>query len=315
MNTSFINKLKNNKYQYFTIKLLLFFSILFMLDSAFGKMLSYLYFNQECGRQYRATYSIERTNEDILIFGSSKAYHHYIPSIIEGKMNMSCYNTGSPGQFILYNYATLRAVLKRYTPKIIILDLMTAELKVDQASYDRLSFLLPYYKKHEEIHSIVELKSMFEKYKLISSIYPYNSSLLMILGGNSNYFKKRNIDIKGYKPLKETWNHPIAYGISYNYELDTTKIGCYENFINDCENKGVELIVIISPTFIKENHNDYSNSIARDIAKKHNIKFYDFTNDSLFTSNISYFADAGHLNGEGAKVYTNIVVNKILKSK
>jgi hypothetical protein len=290
--------------------------ILFSLDFALGKMLSYLYFKQECGRQYRATYSMERTKEDILVFGSSKAYHHYIPAIIESKMNMSCYNTGCPGQFVLYNYATLKTILKRYSPKIIILDLMTAEFRVNSESYDRLSFLLPYYKNHKEIHSIVELRGPYEKYKLISSIYPYNSSILMIMGGNSGYFKRRNVDFKGYKPLPEVWNQPIAFdSIFSKYEVDNTKIGCYKNFIKECKNKGIQLFVIISPTYIKRKYSDYSISIARNIATTYNIKFYDFTNDTSFTSHRSLFADAGHLNGEGAKLYTNTVVNKILSNK
>ena len=177
---TFRDRIKKNVYLYFTAKLLLLLFIVFLLDFSIGKTLRYFYFKQECGREYRATYAIEKTTDDILIFGSSRAYHHYIPTIIEDKLKQSCYNTGSPGQFLLYNYATFKAISKRYTPKVMILDVSPDDLGVDEDSYDRLSFLLPYYKNHPEIRPIVDLKSPFEKFKLLSSIYAFNSSSILI---------------------------------------------------------------------------------------------------------------------------------------
>lgn len=286
--------------------------IIFTLDFTIGKMLGYLYFKQECGRQYRATFSIEKTTEDILIFGSSRAYHHYIPSIIESQLNVSCYNTGSPGQFILYNYATLKAILKRYSPKIIIVDITPGEFRINSEGYDRLSSLLPYYQKHEEIRPIVDLRGPFERIKLLSSIYPFNSSLLMILGGNSDYFKKKNTDQKGFKPLAGIWNQPIEPEITYNkYKLDNKKVECYENFIKDCMNKHIQLFVIISPTFKRSKNSEYSVSIAQEIAKRNNTKFFDYSNDSTFTNNATLFNDITHLNETGAIVFSNIVINNI----
>jgi len=316
MDTEYINKLKNKHLLYFVVKLFILLSFIALFDFTVGNCLEYFYFKQKSGRQYRATYSIEKTNEDILIFGSSRAYHHYIPSIITSRTNLSCYNTGSPGQFILYNYATLKATLKRYTPKVVILDIMPTDFRKDLESYDRLSFLLPYYKKHEEIRPIIYLRGSFEKYKLLSSIYPYNSSILMILGGNSEYIKKRNIDQMGYKPLNEIWNKPIqSLSNSSQYELDFKKIECYENFIIDCKNKGIRLFIIVSPSYIIRGHTEFTVSIAQKIAAKYNIKFYDYTNVTTFTSNASLFADPGHLNNNGAKLYTNIVIDKILNEK
>ena len=106
--------------------------IVFLLDFSIGKTLRYFYFKQKCGRQYRATYAIEKTTADVLIFGSSRAYHHYVPGIIEDKMQQSCYNTGSPGQSLLFNYATLKAILKRYSPKLIVLDVVPGDLRIEK---------------------------------------------------------------------------------------------------------------------------------------------------------------------------------------
>ena len=251
-------RIRKNAYLYFTAKMLFLFIIIFLLDFSIGHILRYFYFKQECGRQYRATYAIEKTTADVLIFGSSRAYHHYVPPIIENKLKESCYNTGSPGQYLLYNYATLKAILKRYTPKLIILDVTAGDLKAGKESYERLSSLLPYYEKHEEIRPIVELKSPFEKFKLLSSIYAFNSSFLMIAGGNSEYFKKRTIDIKGYKSLNRTWNNPIETRYSEPYKSDSNKTKAFTSFIEDCHHAGTKLFIVCSPTYIMYNPRDYS---------------------------------------------------------
>ena len=305
------NGIKKNRYLYFTAKLLLLLFIVFLFDFTIGKTLSYFYFKQECGRQYRATYAIEKTTADVLIFGSSRAYHQYVPGVIEDRLKQSCYNTGSPGQFLLYNYATLKAILKRYSPKLIILDVSPGDLRVEKESYERLSFLLPYYRKHEEIRPVVDLKSPLEKFKLLSSIYAFNSSFLMIAGGNSEYFKKKATDIKGYKPLFGIWNGPIEIGNSEEYKIDSTKTNIFTDFIKDCRQAKTELFIVCSPSYAKFNHTEYSISIIEKIAKEQNTGFIDFTNDTFFTNHPNLFDDPGHLNDNGAKIFSNKLIDTI----
>lgn len=304
-------KFKKNTYTFFCIKLLLLLCMVFVLDFSIGKTLRYFYFKQKTGRQFRATFAIEKTTADILIFGSSRAYHHYVPDIIEDSLKETCYNTGSPGQFLLYNYATLKAVLKRYSPKMIILDVTAGDLREERESYDRLSFLLPYYKNHEEIRSIIDLKSPFEKYKLISSIYPFNSTFLMIAGGNSEYFKKRNLEIKGYKPLLKTWTEIIEVRNSEIYKLDGIKLNIFSSFIKDCINARTKIYVVCSPSYIKYRQIDYSVSSIEKIAKKQNVEFIDFTNDSTFVNHPNLFDDPSHLNAKGSELFTRIVIGNI----
>lgn len=306
--------IKKNPYLYFASKLILLLLIVFLLDFSIGKTLRYFYFKEECGRQYRATYSVEKTTADILIFGSSTAYHHYIPDIIEDSMKHTCYNTGSPGQSLLYDYAILKAILKRYSPRLIILDVSLGELRDGKESYDRLSFLLPFYKEHEEMRPVIDLKSPLEKFKLLSSIYAFNSSFLMIAGGNSEYFKKKNIDIKGYKPLTRTWHNPIEMRISEHYKLDSIKINIFKSFIEDCRNSGTKLFVICSPAFTKYNQTEYSISVMEKISKEENTRFIDFTNDTTFIIHPNLFDDPAHLNAKGSEIFTNSVIGKIKDS-
>jgi hypothetical protein len=304
---------KRNPYKYFFPKLLVLFVFVFVSDFLIGNLLSYYYFKQKRGADYLTTYVIDSTKADLLIFGSSRANHHYQTDIFEKRLNLSCFNAGRDGSFMFYHYAVLEAVLKRYSPKIIILDFNDGEFSKNEDSYDRISSLLPYYKGHSEMRSIIELKSPYEKLKLLSKIYPYNSSLLIIAGGNAIFSEKKREDINGYKPLTNVWDDSIkSENTPITYEIDSAKIKVYESFIKDCLNLKVKLYISCSPHFIRYTHKDYSIKLAEDIAKKYNVKFFDLLQDSVFINNSKLFADPLHLNDKGARLFSINIVDSIL---
>lgn len=272
-----------------------------------GTLLSKYYFEQTSGDQYQITKSIEKTSADILILGSSTASHDYNPSIIEKDLKMTCYNAGVLGSSIFYDFAVLKAVTNRYKPKIIILNFDAEEFKTEQIYYDRLSNLLPYYANHPEIRSIVVLKSPFEKYKLISKIYPYNSLVIKILSGNYNISNGDSITSKGYQPLFKEWKDKIQTCDSsfINYDLDPNKIKFFEAFIQECAKKKIPLYIVSCPLFCTNNYTSPAKLIGKKIAEKYNIKFFDYSNDPEFLSNPSFFADTKeHLNDNGCRAFS-----------
>ena len=310
-----MNSVNKHHILYFVFKLTLFIFILFILDLIIGNTLRFYYFKQINGALYRTTYSIEKTKAEILIFGSSRAEHHYRPDIFEKKYNLSCYNVGRDGSFILYHISILKMVLKRYTPKVIVLDVCNNEFDTMHDSYDKLSSLLPYYKTHPEIHSIIEMRSPFEKYKLISSIYPFNSYVLNIISGNIDYGRRfqKYSDIKGYRSLHNTWNEPLEHiMIDQNMAIDQNKIIAYRSFIEDCIKANVKLYIFISPYFWQYRNTSRSIILANEIAQEYQIPFWNYSQDSLFLTNSKYFSDKEHLNDDGAKIFSGIVSEKII---
>lgn len=299
---------------YFLFKVLMFVFILFILDFTIGSFLRHYYFKQSIGFYYRQTYSMDKTTADILIFGSSKANHQYYPDVIEKGLKLSYYNVGRDASSIFYYYAVLKSVLQRYTPKVIILDI-TREFENKQVSYDRISMLLPYYEGHPALRPIIELKSPYEKIKLISKIYPFNSLIFSIISGNSDFNKKKLEDIKGYVPLTRVWNHPIQpFRAPYGNEIDSLKVKYYEYFIQDCIKSGVKLYIVCSPKFYTLDYVDQSKQIGKEIAQKYKIRFFDYSEDSLFMNNGKYFSDIHHLNNDGAKVFSKILVDEIIRN-
>ena len=164
-----LKSIGNKQFVKFLIKAGLFFLLFFILDFTTGSLLRFFYYRQEVGNDYQATLAIDSTKADIVIFGSSRAANLFDTEIFAKRLNMSCFNTGRYGYPIFYHYALLKAVTKRYIPKIAILSFDAGNFSVNQEAYDRLSSLLPYYKNHPEIRSIVDLKGPYEKIKMLSA--------------------------------------------------------------------------------------------------------------------------------------------------
>ena len=284
--------------------------IVFILDFAIGKGLEYFYFKQTSGFQHRTSYSIEQTNEDILVFGSSRANHHYKTDVFEKKLNSTFYNTGRDGNFIFYQTAILRSVLKRYKPKLILYD-FAGKFSYEEGDYDRLSSLLPYYKHHPEIRSIVDLRSPYEPIKNISGIYPYNSTIGNIVIGNVNIEGMRTKAHKGYVPLFGEWQEPIALHDTIKpYEADENKITVFKEFLDLCKQNTIPVIVIVSPIFYNY-ESDYSIALCKKICDEKKVPFFDFTRNTDFLKSPYLFDDISHLNDDGATLFSDKVVDLV----
>jgi len=290
------------------INLMTLFCIVFVIDRVCGAVLKKIYFKQDHGYYYAMTYSITKMNCPMVIMGSSSARHHYISSEFQKAFNVPVYNTGSNGNYIFFYEAVLMCMLKRYTPKIIILDLLDDEFLKGSKSYDKLNVLLPYCDEYPEIRSIAYLKSPFEKYKLVSKIYPYNSIFFESLTGWLNVYNKRD-SFAGFVPLYATWTKSIEK-IKYDEPIDARKVQAYENFVNMCKKHGIRLYVFVSPSYGIYDKSNQSVEIAAEIAQKNGYLFHSYLNDPAFNNGI-LFKDIRHLNVKGAQLFTNLVIQEV----
>lgn len=299
-----------NKYQHFILRLIIIIVLILISDFLIGSMLRKLYFSQTSGYQYRTTYSLEQTNEQLLVFGSSRASHHYVSSVFKDELGVTVYNTGRDGNFILYNLAVLKAVLKRYTPEIIVIDISAGYFAKSQVAYDRLSALLPYYKTHEECRGIIEQKSPYERYKLISSIYPYNSSVLSLIMRNIKRDYNNKDEFNGYLPLYGAFNGSGKQDNKTESTIDGKLVEAFKIFINDAQKAKSKIVVVVSPYYTPMQI-DSSIVIAQNICKEADILFLNYSNDSQFVNKQPLFKDNDHLVHNGAIFFSEKVANDI----
>ena len=303
---------KNNSLKNFLLKLLAFFAVIFLLDFSIGSVLKFFYFRQESGYDFSTTYSIEKTKADIVIFGSSRARNIFNTSIFGKEMGMTCYNAGRVGEPVFYHYAILKSILKRYTPKIVLLSFDAGNFSIKQDAYDRLAVLLPYYDNHPELRSLIEMKGPHEKVKLVSNLYPYNSLLLSMITGNSAYGKRKYNDSNGFKSLRRNFFGALpTFDYSIEKELDSIKVNTYRAFILDCIRANVQLFIVCPPYMINSIGNDLSIIEGKKLAQEFHINFLDYSRDTFFTKRMELFADYRHLNEKGVELFSNKVIENI----
>ena len=302
----------------FFIRFFLIAIIILFCDLAIGTLLKVFYFRQKSGAPFRTTYSIDSTTAEILILGSSRANHHYVPEVFEGSLHNTFYNAGRDGNFILYNSAIFKAITTRYHPKMIIFDINPDEIVYTTNSYERLSNLLPYYHSHPVIRSTVNLRNPLEKIKLISSIYPYNSMLTTIAIGNLEYNKQRKSDNKGYVPINIKMKNERINAVQIDSKkadsrIDENKTVALMDIITTCKKQKIMLIFVQSPIFVF-NNDSYYNSLFSEMCSENDVSYFDLSNQPIFINHPDYFADRSHLNDEGAKVFSAMLIKKIQRT-
>jgi hypothetical protein len=306
------NSMKMNQYIKFIKNVIIILAVLIIADQITGYLMRRLYFNMVAGENYRETFTIDSTKSEIVVFGSSRASHHYVPELFEEKFKMSFYNAGRDGNFFLSNYAAFKAVTKRYSPKLVIFDINPNELMYRKSDYEGLASLLPYYRDHPELRDIIELRSPFEKYKMYSAVYPFNSQLVRIIFRNLS--KTPETYQKGYLPLFHKMNETKANNalIEPTGEIDKNKINALNDIAIYCKKKNIKLAFVCSPVF-SNSKEIFGSKIIEEITQAEQSHYLDFSTDSVFDNHPEYFQDNIHLNDEGAKLFSTILSNEIYK--
>ena len=307
-------------------KIFVFVLIVVVLDQFLGLLLASLYNSQRTGQNHSLTYTFETSKDDILILGSSRALNHYDSRIIEDSMQMSCYNVGSGGQGLLFADAQLKVILKRYSPKIVVLEINTLTcFEYNPKDYERLSVLRPYFKRYKELYPCIDLLGPYEKYKLLSAIYPYNSMIIDILRFNTNIDQSRKWMFNGYIPILDRQikkeNLPKMKTLKLellNEAVDNLKIQSLKSIVDNCRKNNVRLILVNSPMFMTLDDvcnypSTHSSILLSRIIKKEKIEFYDFATNYLFLGHDELFADQKHLNEKGSAKFSRMIISYMRK--
>ncbi len=293
----------------FLYKLLVVSAGMLLADAGIGKLLDFAYYKIHYGEQARMTYAIDSSKEDIIILGSSRASHHYIPAVISSRLNLSCYNAGKDKQGLFYSQAVVEMILHRYRPKYVILDITPFSFDVKERGPDLLSILLPYYKKHPEIQSIVNKRSRWEWLKTKSYLYCYNSLPLQIFFNTIS--KAREAGAKnGYVPLYRTWNNASVAQYVLQQKpspADSLLTKAFRDIIHITKEAGCKLVVVASPFYFPVPQEWPTIPGAKKICLDEGISFLDYSGSPAFLGNTQFFSDAYHLNDTGAQLLSGML--------
>ncbi len=293
----------------FLINIAIFFAIVAVVDFSLGKVFHYLQ-ARGGGRTGAEYYACKESNEDVIILGSSRAMHHYVPSIIEDSLEMSCYNAGQDGNGIIMQYGRWKMISERYAPKIVIYD-VTPEF--DLLENDNMAYIdrLKPFCNDVEVKQYVSSIFPFERLKLISNMYCFNYKFIEMLSdcflsknNNKGYFPEYGqVKLAAIEKLKKTkQTNPI--------KLDEVKLLYLESLARECKEQNVKLVFSVSPWLKGGIFSKGTFASVAEIAKRNGASFCYF-NDGVLSSDENIFKDTYHLNDKGARLFTTDLIDKI----
>jgi hypothetical protein len=293
----------------YIVKIAIVLIIVVFVDFLSGVIFEKVYQKSPSGICYQENYIMNKTNQDLLIFGSSRAAYHYIPKIMKDSTGLSVYNCGREGSGIYYHYGVLLATLKRYKPKVILLDIDYRDFYQHEGIFglDILEEHNPFYHKiSKEFDSLLVLKGFKEEIKLQSNLYRYNSKAFKMI---TSHFAGGRGNVDGFRSKNGTWKNSISRLKTDKLILDKNKIETIRKFICKTKENNIILILTISPYFANTPKNLYKT--LQDLASEKKIGYVSHLQDSTFKNNPKLFNDVLHLNLKGATIFSNKVASEV----
>jgi hypothetical protein len=282
------------------------------MDIALGMFFSFLRSHAKGGSTANCEYIANRATDDIIILGSSRATHHYIPQIIEDSLGLSCYNCGEEGNGIVLAYGRFKMLTSRYKPKLVIYEMTPGyDYGTQDPNTKYLGYLRPYYEK-EGIKPIFDVfDNGLSCLKMRSKMYQNTSKLLPNLLDNLTY----RDNIRGYAPLFGSYTTSKTQTAVASKDdktiIDSLKLSYVEKLIVEAKTKNIPLVFMISPQCGAETSiKSYEPEI--NLCKEYDIPFFNYINYNGIADNQAFFQDISHMNNNGAIAYTQMLVKDVL---
>ena len=289
------------------IHILIIAALFFVFDRATGFVLKQLYSNSNTTDEYKIGYSNMETRDSLLFMGSSRCLHHYIPSVFEKAYKMTCFNAADWGiKNIYFHYGLLGNILSRYTPKAIVFEVHPCDWQdTPYSGTERAGSLAPFCGMSDECDEMLRISGKYWPYRL-STVYRYSGNLPGLILGK---WGSMNRSLKGWKPLDGLLDTTGIKAEEYPFPIHQEKLQLLERFIQTCQAHDIQLSIIVSPMYICSKKDIYK--VPRELATKYDIPFIDHYRDTTFTGHPELFYDFGHLNRQGAMMYSNMVCEEL----
>jgi len=249
---------------------------------------------------------------DIAIYGSSRAWVHISPKIIEDSLNLKAYNFGIDGHNFWLQYLRNKEYLKyNKAPKVIILSVDVFSFAKRKDLYE-LNQFKPYMLWNGDINKFTSSYDGFNFEDYYLPLIRYYGSMRgsgSVIKPSSNESLYRN---KGYKGMERKWNNDLAKAKLekkyFSINIDSDTVSLFNQFLLECKSNEITVILVYTPEYI-DGQNFVKNrekiiKIYNDFSNKYDLLFLDYSDDNLCMQK-EYFYNASHLNKKGSEIFTS----------
>ena len=310
------------------IKLILFLSPIIILAYPLDLLLSHTL--SKVTSHYEGEFEVwndiysGKIDVDIAIYGSSRAWIHINPTIIEDTLQKTAYNFGLDGhnswlqylrhlEYIQYN--------KKPTTIIYSVDVFTLQKRYDLYNLEQF---LPYMYLNKNIYNYTSSYEGFDKCDYFIPLVRYTGKQKNVISSLAAIFQEESprYRYRGFLGNDREWNADFEKAKvrngTYQAKLYNNSIVLFESFIKECKNNNIELILVYTPEYIDgqkyvENRDEIF-LIFNNFAQKYDLLFLDYSDDDI-SFNRDLFYNASHLNKTGANLFTTKLAHDLKMRK
>jgi len=261
-----------------------------------------------------------KLDADILIHGSSRAWVHFDPEILEDSLQLSAYNLGVDGH--TFNMQELRhhlALKYNKKPKMVIHSVDATTLQ--KGNFYNAEQALPYMLWDDDFEAFTSQYSSYSylDYKLPLLRYygktdPISTAFKMSFQPENKTIER----IKGYQGQERTWNKDFENAkklmSSYKIVIDDNLKQRFDAYLKECKANNIDVVLVYAPVYIEGQafilNVESLKQTYKDLANTYNFKFFDFTKDDICYDK-AYFYNARHMNKIGSELFTKKLASKI----
>lgn len=301
----------NSKVIRFVARLSLFLVLMAIVDQTLGRVINHYYRKTFYGPNWPKENWLLSKPFDVVILGSSRAFRHYVPTILSQETGYTAFNGGENGQYLFYAYAVEQLLLEKHPPRVLVLDLLPnyiIRLQDPRQEMERLNTLAPYADNLHLREFLID-GHWYGGLPYLSLMYRFNSRLVNILANVRNTWWSEldnGYVFSGTPPFRPTNQFDVDLMPKERIVRDEFKIEVLKKFISSAQQKNVRVILSFSPTLerltptVLELLDEYD-AIAREFG----IPFVKITsNDHPDFMDQKLFMDYIHMNSVGADKFS-----------
>jgi len=305
-----------------TYRLLLFVTLLFLLDQAVAYYFDDLYAANYCNYSNGEINDyIDNKSCDTLYIGSSRVLHMIVPEVL-GPASM----TLAKQRKHLYHNTCLVDILqtKNSLPKRLLVFNFEVEdlyLKSEERLLNGTRSLKYYYDKNDLVKRVINKIGLRERIKYLSSSYRHNGEgwrlISFPLEGNCRRYPE-----DGYLPLMPGENDSIRLARSlvddfqpYNFEeISPFALELLLHVKSICEQSNIDLKIINAPYYKYHPEFVIATAYMKKFCTENDIYYQDFNESNIpELDDKAYWYDNMHLNSDGAIVYSQYLKETLFK--
>lgn len=264
-----------------------------------------------------------RINADLLVLGSSRAWVHVSPRVLDSSFHLNSYNLGLDGyNFLMQNYRFKLYLEHNKKPAYIIQTLETNSLARRTTLLNYQQFI-PYLNEPLVREAVGYYKGMDFKDMYIPG-YKYRSDADTAMLGLRTYFSGDqgacvNTKYKGFLSSDESWDGEFERFVAghpkgIREKVDSLTLHRFDAFLSFCAAQKIRVILVYPPEYhgIRPYilNRDSIIGIYSSFATRYRLPFLDYSADSLCFDK-SNFYNSQHLNTRGVNRFNSLLAKDL----